>query len=150
MPKPNTIKASVYVITERDGKVPVFLRHGTKWMRGYYAIASGQVEPQESLKEAAARELKEELGLVVGLEDLELVHCQYRNQGLEDEWVAVFFRARKWTGEPVVGEPDKHGDLKWYDLKHLPQPMIPYMQTALDAIGQGLLYSEFYDNKNEG
>lgn len=150
MPKPNTFKASVYVITERDGKVPVFLRHGTKWLQGFYTIAAGQAEPHETLAVSAARELKEELGIEVDVADLELVHCQYRNHGVDDVWFGAFFKAKKWRGEPKLMEPELHSDLQWVDMNSLPQPMIPYEQAAFDAMAKGLLYSDYYENKNEG
>lgn len=150
MPKPNTFKASVYVILEQNGKVPVFLRHGTAWMNGFYTIASGQGKPEESLRESAARELQEELGVAVAVDQLELVHCQYRYHGPDDAWFGAYFKATEWQGELRNMEPEKHSDLQWVPLESLPQPMMPYVQLAFDAIAKGQLYSDYYENEKKG
>lgn len=141
---PNTFKASVYVILERDGMTPVFLRKNTKWMKGFYTIPAGKAEPQEGLMASAIRETEEEIGIKLDPNDLELVHTQYKDHGRENDiWIGCYFKAKKWVGEPANMEPDLHGDVEWRSYDDLPEPMVPYIKLALDAWRAGKAYSEY-------
>jgi 8-oxo-dGTP diphosphatase len=47
--------------------------------------------------------------------------------------MALFFGAARWRGEIKNLEPDKCRDLEWFSLDELPEAMVPYARTALEA-----------------
>lgn len=51
-------------------------------------------------------------------------------------------RIQVWSGTPQVREPDKCLEWSWADPAQLPQPMVRYTQTAIEAIGRGETYTE--------
>ena len=99
---------AAYVLFLRDtpsgaAEVLLQLREGTGYMDGYWAAAAaGHVERGESVFDAAAREVTEELGVTgVHLAPLCAMHRTGATGDPVDERVDYFLRADAWTGEPV-------------------------------------------------
>lgn len=57
--------------------------------------------------------------------------------------LALYFRARRWTGEPYNAEPDEHLDAKWIPINQLPDRFVSHARLAIDHIQNGSLMSEF-------
>lgn len=141
-----------YVYLLRDGtadtEVLLQLRQGTPYMDGHWAAAAaGHVERGETAYAAAQREATEELG--ISAVDLRFEFTMQRTQGggAIDERVDFFFTARTWTGEPVIVEPHKCGELRWCSLSALPSPMVPHEAYALAHLGTDERYlSHGFDN----
>lgn len=88
--------------------------------QGTWGIPGGKVDFGETLVDAAKRELLEETGILV--ENLEFLNIQ-DNIELDSHYVSVIFLATKWRGIPIVKEPDKMMEWKWFSLDHLPENM---------------------------
>ena len=54
---------AVIVLVEREGKA--LLAHARRFTEGLYSVLAGFVEPGETLEEAVAREIQEEVGIQV-------------------------------------------------------------------------------------
>lgn len=119
------------------------LRSETGYMDGYWSTAAaGHIEQGESVAEAARREAYEELG-VTGLK-LRPLCAMHRCQGEApvDQRADYFLLATEWTGDPVIREPSKCADLRWYRFDELPDPVVPhelyvmskYHTNALDSV----------------
>lgn len=133
-----------YVLLEKDGKIAFVLRSGTDWMNDYYGLPSGKVEHDEPFLEAAVREAKEEVGVDINIEDLEPVLTVHRKASdSAPYWVDMFFKAKKWQGEPFNAEPHVHSELAWLDPKNLPENVIPSVKDALEHIEAGKIYAEY-------
>ena len=99
---------AAYVVfrRDRDGNAEVLLqlRRGTGYMDGFWATAAaGHVEADESVLEAACREVTEELGVTVDPGELVPLCAMHRTAGNHDpidERVDFFFELRSWRGEP--------------------------------------------------
>lgn len=63
--------------------------------------------------------------------------------GREPERLGLFFRTRRWPGEPVNAEPDRCAALHWHPWQRLPGTVIPYLAECLRAIRTGARYSEW-------
>jgi len=133
---------AAYVVLVRDGgqgpEVLLQLRRGTGYMDDHWACAAaGHVEQGESVLDAAVREAREELGIVVDPVDLVPVTVMHRTVpggGPVEERVDFFFRCRTWSGTPVLQEADKAADLRWVPLASLPEPVVPHERVVLDDL----------------
>jgi len=155
-----SVVPSSYVYLRRGSAVLLQLRQNTGYMDGCWAAgAAGHVELGETAAAAAAREAREELGLVLdpaaaaaareAREELGLVldpaalsaiAVMQRTDGTDDpieQRVDWFFACDAWDGEPQILEPRKCAELAWFDLDALPERMPEYERTALQALRAG-------------
>ena len=131
----------VHLIFLRGDKVLLGLREGTGWRDGHFHVTAGTLEPGETVTAGAVREAAEELGLDLREEDLELVHTVHHWTGEDDPRLQLFFRVRRWSGEPVNAERQKCAGLGWYPMTDLPEPMVDFTAVALSLFPQGVTFS---------
>lgn|SRR3989338_7790735 len=86
---------------------------------GKWNGVGGKVLLNETIEQAALREMKEEIGIMACEDDLQPVakmqfHFQDRSEW--DQSMSVFL-LRNWKGEPVETEEMSP---KWFDQKHIP------------------------------
>lgn len=124
---------AVTVTVIQNGKILLVRRKDTGFMDGYYAIPGGHLDEGESLIQGAARELKEETGLIVEEKDLELFHILQDESESPKNFFSFRFLAKKWSGKPVLAEPEKSDDIGWFDIKKLPN-VSPYVGKDLEAL----------------
>lgn len=132
---------AAYVFLRRGDEVLLQLRQDTGYYDGYWAAgAAGHVEADESVLEAASREVLEELGIVIEPADLMPLTAMHRTTTREeiDQRVDFFFECRAWTGEPVLQEA-KAADLGWFPIASLPPDVVPHELFVLEHIRSGSL-----------
>ena len=102
------------VILDEKGRVLLLHRETSK--RVQWETPGGKVEPGESEKQAAVREVKEELGV-----DVKILKVLGRKGFEEDEQSMeyVWMKARITKGEPQILEPDKFDEFKYFDWEEL-------------------------------
>lgn len=133
--------SSSYLLLIRNRKILLSRRFRTGYEDGKYSLPAGHVEEGETLREAAAREIEEEIGLTIKPEDFELIHVMHRKE--TDIRVDFFFTAKKWQGQITNREPNKCDDLGWFPLNKLPSNTIPYIKRAIESVSRDSFYSEF-------
>jgi 8-oxo-dGTP pyrophosphatase MutT (NUDIX family) len=134
----------VHLYLERpDGTVLLGLRHpDSDFAPSTWHVLAGHCE-QESAVTCLIREAQEEAGLLIEPQDVELVHVVHHVDRTGDQpRMGLFFRARTWTGEPELREPDKCTQWKFWDPTALPELLVPYTRVVIDGIRAGRLYSE--------
>ncbi|MGW2956542.1 NUDIX hydrolase [Streptomyces eurythermus] len=133
----------VHLYLERDGQVLLGLRHpGSAYSGGSWHVLAGHCEA-EAASACLVREAYEEAGLVIEPADVELVHTvPMREQPTDPPRVQLFFRALRWEGEPELREPDKCVQWAWWNVKDLPEPIVPYTRAAIEGIRAGRVYTE--------
>jgi 8-oxo-dGTP pyrophosphatase MutT (NUDIX family) len=91
---------------------------------GLWTLPSGIAEPGEEMAVACAREVQEETGMVVVVEELISIRTvgpvTYPNQDVTS-FVDHFFRCRPTGGTAVVGD-DESLAVGWFDPAGLPEP----------------------------
>lgn len=131
MPMKHLVVASVNIFIVKDGKVLLGRRKNTGWMDGHLCPPGGHVEPDETPTQAAAREVKEELGVSVKLKDLEFLCVAARRPGPQD-YVAYEFVIRDKKYAFKNAEPEKCSELVWVDPLALPTDMISDFRQVIE------------------
>ncbi|WP_406227565.1 NUDIX domain-containing protein [Streptomyces anthocyanicus] len=139
---PNIIGVHLY-LERPDGTVLLGLRHpDSAFAPSTWHALAGHCE-QENAIACLIREAMEEAGLHIERRDVELVHVVHHiGQPRNPPRMGLFFRARTWGGEPVLREPDKCTQWKFWDPAALPDDLVPYTRLAIEKIQNGELYSE--------
>lgn len=135
--------ASFVILRNSKDEIALVLRKSTGWMDGNYGLPSGKVEEDEPFMACAIREAKEEAEVDIDPADLQYAMTMHRYEKGQNNWVDVFFVARKWSGEAYNAEPHKHGELKWFPVNQLPENMVPNVRDAIEQIEKGNVYREF-------
>lgn len=131
-----------HLILIKNGKILLSRRFNTGYQDGNYSVAAGHLDGNETFINAMIREAKEEAGLDIKAEDLEVIHAMHRKSP-PDERIDLFLKANKWQGEPKIMEPDKCDDLRWFPIDNLPANTVPEIKYAIKNIRNKIFYSEF-------
>jgi 8-oxo-dGTP diphosphatase len=116
------IQAVFVVIRNERGEILLQQRANTEYLNGYWDFPSGHVEYGESLHESAVRETKEEVGLEISSTDLALIHIEQFY--VDRDYINYTFEAAKWSGTPIVGEPEKCSAIRWFAADALPDKCV--------------------------
>ncbi|AKZ53386.1 putative MutT family protein [Streptomyces ambofaciens ATCC 23877] len=134
----------VHLHLERpDGTVLLGLRHpDSAFAPSTWHVLAGHCE-QENAIACLLREAREEAGLHIERQDVELVHVIHHVDKAGDRpRIGLFFRARTWSGEPELREPDKCTQWRFWDPAALPDNLVSHTRQAIAKIQNGDLYSE--------
>ena len=96
---------------------------------GAWGLPGGKIDFGEPAREAAHREIAEELGIHIEVTGLACM-AEILDQGDGRHWVSPIFFARVVSGTPCLMEPEKHGGFGWYTLDALP----PRLTTPTHAL----------------
>ncbi|GIG63158.1 hypothetical protein Lfu02_75300 [Longispora fulva] len=132
--------AAVIVHDEAAGRVLLIQRGPqAKFAPGSWDLPVGKSEPGEPITVTGARELKEETGLIVEPEDLAVAHIIHGSHGVESPngFLTVVFAARRWQGQPVNAEPDRHAQVTWINTDAIPTNFVATTATALASYLDG-------------
>lgn len=141
-----TLVVDVHLFLIRDGKILLLLRENTGYEDGKYHVPAGHMDGNEPITVTLAREAKEEIGITFKPKDAELVHVMHIVDSKER--MGFFFEVKKWEGEIKNMEPEKHGEVKWFDLDDLPKNMVAYARYAIDCYKKSQVLSEYgWDKK---
>jgi 8-oxo-dGTP diphosphatase len=132
---------TVHMFFLRENRILLIRRYQTGYMDGHYSVPAGHLDGNEPVRRAAVREAKEEIGVQIDPGDIDFAGVFHRSEG--DERVDFFVRVRRWRGEPFNAEPEKCDELRWTELKDLPENTIPYIRRAIENFQTGVLFEEF-------
>ncbi len=101
---------------------------------GQWGFPGGKMEYLESFNATALREIEEECGPELKIKNLQVCSVinlteyapkHYLDIGMSAEWV---------EGDPVVMEPDKCSEWKWFDVWNLPDNLFETINRTIEAI----------------
>lgn len=130
MSEPRAIRVVAAVIP-RGGRFLLTQRLPGAHMEGYWEFPGGKLEPDETIEEGLARELREELGVrVVDIRPLWVVTHDYPEKRVE----LNFLQARIVGDEPVALEV---ADLGWFTPAEMPNlPILPADLPIVAKLGE--------------
>ncbi len=137
---------SCYIILANEHNEWLFIhRANTGYQDGLWSLPGGHVREHEPINHATARETKEEVGVVVDLDSIELVYILQRNKQKEDieDRVDYYFYAKSFLGLPKNMEPNLHDKIRWINPKKLPHETVDYIKLVCDRISQGDRFGVF-------
>ncbi|MFD0696941.1 NUDIX domain-containing protein [Paenibacillus sp. GCM10027628] len=121
---------SVHLLFYRDNEVLLLKRKNTGFEDGKWSVVAGRMDGGEEVKAAAIREAKEESGVDIKPDDLEVVGIIHR-KNTNSEWVDFFLNVHAWEGQIINMEPEKCEELSWFNVNELPENMISYIRMAV-------------------
>ena len=136
------IVAAVYAIIIKNGKILLSLRENTGFMDGWYSLVAGHVEADETVDEAMLREAKEEANIVVKSMKLGTVMFRKGVAG-RDDYMDFFFIIDDYEGDIINKEPQKCGELKFFNITNMPNNVLNYVSKAVDNALKGIPYDNF-------
>lgn len=115
---------------------------------GKYTLPGGTVEKMEFANKALQRECKEELGIKINKNNLNLVHVLHKKKNKGDR-ITLYFEALHWENPVDCLELDKFEKIAWLPMNELPEEISPTVQHVLEQIKLGNSYSQlFLDEKH--
>ena len=131
----NQVRVGVSVIIIEDNKVLLGHRSKNKEDTGgivgrdTWTLPGGKQEFDETIQECAVRETKEECNLDVS--DIKvLTACD--DVAPDKHFVTITTIANHHSGDPVVMEPTKEDEWKWFDIDNLPDNLYPPTINSLN------------------
>lgn len=131
----------VRLILEKDDHVVALKRQ--RKIGGGYGLVGGSVSKGESLKDALAREAKEEIGVILDKDLLKLVHVMHRfRKSTQAESLVFFFGYCTKPQTLQVREANKFKEVVWLPVNNLPQNMSASLLEGMISAVRGINYSE--------
>lgn len=135
------------IVIKKQGKKSFVMLHQRKGNRGlgknYWGSGGGHLELGESLKDGALRELSEEAGEAVIVDNVRFLGVVNFTEMQPKHYVDISFMADWVSGEPINNSPKETTDWQWFDLEKLPRPLFPPVEKYLAAMKNG---QNFFDN----
>jgi 8-oxo-dGTP pyrophosphatase MutT (NUDIX family) len=129
------LRLAACIIVDVEGRLLLLHRYTSRY--NHWELPGGKVETDEATASAAARKVREELGVtaIVGA----LLGCQvFAEDG--QEMVYTWFRARIVRGVPRVQEPHRHDTCRYFSIDQM-QAMRAELSSAavhfLDRLQEG-------------
>lgn len=133
--------SAVHLFLVRGQRTLLLRRFNTGYEDGNYSVIAGHLNGGEEIKAAMVREAREEAGIEVDPQDLQVVGVMHRQAG--DERIDFFLATTRWSGQVANREPHKCDRLAWFNVDALPDNVVPYVRRALDNWRQGKWFDSF-------
>ena len=142
--------SSIYLIIKNDkNQILLQRRQGTKLWPGFLALPAGHIDESENAYEALVREAKEELNILVNINDISDTFVVNRKNKSLSPYYDVYFEISKYDGNIIINEPEKCSELLWADINNLPTDMIKFEKEAINNNLKGIKFSVTYADNEE-
>ena len=111
-----------------------------EYLDNQYDLPGGHLEPGEDLYDAMIREAKEEIGITIKRENMQIVHIYHH---FSKDVLKFVFKVANYSGEIKNLEPEKCKEIRWIDINNLPENTIKGIKNEIINI-----YNDVYYSKN--
>lgn len=145
---PQKFRSAVHLFFfNQQGRTLLSLRCNTGYMDGWYSVVAGHIEPGETIEQASMREAREEIGVELAPEEIEVVGVMHRRDG--EERIDFFIHVHTWRGQPANQEPEKCDCIDWFSPDDLPENTVPYVRRALQNFYEKRWFDTFGWHEHE-
>eukprot|EP00039_Didymoeca_costata_P022036 m.346020 g.346020 ORF g.346020 m.346020 type:complete len:190 (+) comp27842_c0_seq1:135-704(+) len=138
------VLVAVYLalVNKKNNNLLMLRRQNTGYYDGNFTLVSGHVEEGESIVGATVREAKEEAGLDVKEDQLEVYFTMMRQSSKKKKYVDFFLKIKDTHFDDIDlsrihnAEPHKASEVNFYPLSKLPGNTIDYVRFAIDQLSQ--------------
>lgn len=123
----------------QDGRL-LLVRRLREPEAGCWGLPGGKVDWLEPVEQAVRREIEEELAIRLTVLNLLCVVDQI-DPARSEHWLAPVYLADAFEGEVRNVEPEKHGDIGWFPMDNLPEPLTVATRRAALALNERRLQS---------
>ncbi len=127
----NKLPTVAHTFIHRDNKVLLARRKNTNFHDGKYGPVGGHLEQGESIKQAAKREIQEEIGVDVVEDDLRIIGVSHYMSKSGNEGIDFFLTTNRWKGEPYA--KSECDIIEWFEVGNLPENIIPFVKRAIEC-----------------
>jgi 8-oxo-dGTP diphosphatase len=132
-------KVGVGLLLLKNGKILLGKRKGAHG-EGEYAGFGGHLEKLESFEEGILRELAEEGGRHIKINNLRFLCVTNLRKYAPKHYIDIGMVAEWESGEPLIMEPDKIEKWEWFDMVNLPSPLFGVIENYVHAYKTGTAY----------
>jgi ADP-ribose pyrophosphatase YjhB (NUDIX family) len=130
------------LLTDAEDRLLLTRRAGHDEFADRWHLPSGKLDRDEPITHAAAREAREEVGVIIDPAELRVVHVTHVAGSGPEPRLGIFLHAARWAGEPANLEPEKCSAVQWFSLDQVADlDVIEYPAVGIRAFLTGAFAS---------
>jgi len=139
---PDFYSAVFAIIRDKNEKI-LFQKRQNTWFRDWaYQLPSGHLELRETIKQAYVRELKEELGIDVLEEDIEIIHIVHTDTA-DRVYFNIYANILRYSWDIKNNEISKCSEIQYFSFDEIiSNPLCAYEWETLKMIREWYFFSE--------
>ncbi|MDW8270086.1 MAG: 8-oxo-dGTP diphosphatase, partial [Anaerolineae bacterium] len=142
----SAFRLTTLIYALRDGQVLMLYRHKEPNL-GLWVAPGGKIHDDESPRECAIRELREETGLEAVNPELRAIVTEISPR---KDWLWLMFVYRTQVAPGAVQGDDREGRLRWFPVEEVPHLPIPqadaiFYPFVIDPVGPPVELKFIYD-----